>query len=59
MAINFFISSWPSSRHKHPRLIELDQLRVQAVDLFFYLHVVGLVEFTRERVHSHFEQNAD
>jgi hypothetical protein len=49
----------PSSRHKHPRLLQLSILPSQALNFFLHFYLVGLVEFTRERIYSHFEQNAD
>ena len=50
------MESW---RYENPWFVELDALAGQAVDLFFYFEVVGLVEFAVERIHSHLNQRLD
>jgi hypothetical protein len=54
------VSFWLySAHHKLPRLIELNQLPTQSLNLISYLQILCLVEFKSESVHSHFEQDAN
>jgi hypothetical protein len=57
LVLDYF--GFTSNHSKTPRLIELNQFSTQSVNFTLHFHVMCLVEFAAERVHSHFKQNAD